>query len=46
VTYGPATNNDLVPGAVVFIAATKDAKGAFIARRVVVGVLDIGAAVP
>jgi len=37
VTLGPATTKDLVPGAVVFIPAMKDAKGALVAPQVVVG---------
>lgn len=36
VTIAPATNDDLVPGAVVFIAAEKDATGT-IAHQVIVG---------
>lgn len=37
VTFGPATKNDLVPGAVVFIPAMKDAKKGLVANQVVVG---------
>jgi hypothetical protein len=37
VTFGPATNADLKPGAVVFIPTMKDAKGALVANQVVVG---------
>ena len=37
VTFGPATRDDLVPGAVVFIPAIQDAKGGLAASRLVVG---------
>lgn len=37
VTFAPATEADLKPGAVVFIIATKAADGALAAQRVVVG---------
>ncbi|MGL4962934.1 MAG: hypothetical protein ACRC67_17010 [Inquilinus sp.] len=37
VTFAPATQADLKPGAVVFIPAEKDASGAITAQRVVVG---------
>ncbi|RDJ19662.1 hypothetical protein DWF00_19795 [Bosea caraganae] len=37
VTLAPATKADLVSGAVVFIAAAKDGKGALTAQQVVVG---------
>lgn len=37
VTLAPATTKDLVAGAVVFIPATKDAKGGLVAPQVVVG---------
>jgi hypothetical protein len=37
VTLAPATLKNLVPGAVVFVATTKDAKGSLTGRQVVVG---------
>lgn len=37
VTFAPATEADLKPGAVVFIVAEKDAGGAITAQRVIVG---------
>ncbi|ARP82262.1 hypothetical protein CAL12_16520 [Bordetella genomosp. 8] len=37
VTFAPATQADLKPGAVVFVSATKAADGALSAQRVVVG---------
>ncbi|HVJ42036.1 MAG TPA: hypothetical protein VM639_11080 [Dongiaceae bacterium] len=37
VTFAPATDADLKPGAVVFVIAEKDAGGAITAQRVVVG---------
>jgi hypothetical protein len=37
VTFAPATDADLKPGAEVFIAGEKDANGAITAQRVVVG---------
>lgn len=37
VTLGPATKNDLSPGAVVFIPAMKDAKGTLVAQQIIVG---------
>jgi hypothetical protein len=37
VTLAPAAMKDLVPGAVVFIAAMKDAKAGLISHQVVVG---------
>ncbi|WP_225707645.1 hypothetical protein [Bradyrhizobium cenepequi] len=37
VTFAPATQADLKPGAIVFISAEKDADGAIAAQRVVVG---------
>ncbi|MGO6748201.1 hypothetical protein ACCS93_38395 [Rhizobium ruizarguesonis] len=37
VTFAPATNADLIPGAVVFIPAQRDAKGALTAQQVIVG---------
>ena len=37
VTFAPATDADLKPGAEVFIAGEKDANGVITAQRVVVG---------
>ena len=37
VTFAPATKDDLIPGAIVFIPAAKDAKGAVATHQVVVG---------
>jgi hypothetical protein len=37
VTLAPASTKDLVPGAVVFIAATKNDKGSLVAQQLVVG---------
>lgn len=37
VSFAPATNADLKPGAVVFVPAMKDGKGGLLAQQVVVG---------
>lgn len=37
VSFAPATNADLKPGAVVFVPAMKDGKGGLVAQQVVVG---------
>jgi hypothetical protein len=37
VTFAPAVSDDLIPGAIVFIPAAKDVKGAIATRQVVVG---------
>jgi hypothetical protein len=37
VTFAPATKDDLIPGAIVFMPAAKDAKGAIATHQVVVG---------
>jgi hypothetical protein len=37
VTFAPATKDDLVPGAIVFIPAARDAKRAIVTHQVVVG---------
>jgi hypothetical protein len=37
VTLAPATKDDLIPGAIVFITAAKDASGALATRQIVVG---------
>lgn len=37
VTFAPASKDDLIPGAIVFIPAAKDATGAIVTHQVVVG---------